>query len=84
MKRLWIALFLGVNNVVFCPRDGRATTNRSVVQQVLNPQKGVSGRHSFKRDPTIWIYPAVTSWRSESRTASLVVKDELLFRFRAQ
>ena len=49
-------------------------------KQVLNPQKGVSGPHSFKLIYT-YIAPAVTSWRSESRNIGLVVLDKLLFGF---
>ena len=34
------------------------------IKQVLNPQKGVSGTHSFKL-VHIYIAPMVKSWRSE-------------------
>ena len=53
-------------------------------KQVLNPQKGVSGPHSFKLSLAIWMYPAVTSWRSESSNICLFALDKLLFGFRAQ
>ena len=55
----------------------------SKVQQVLNPQKGVSGTHSFKLIH-IYIKPMVNSWRSESCNISLVVLDKLLFGFPEQ
>ena len=48
-------------------------------KQVLNPQKGVSGHHSYKLPLAIWISPVVTSWRSESSNRSLVVLDKLIF-----
>ena len=40
------------------------TTKRRLQKQVLNPQKGVSGTHSFKL-MHIYIAPMVNTWRSE-------------------
>ena len=40
-------------------------------KQVLNPQKGVSGTHSFKLIH-IYIAPMVNSWRSESSNISRI------------
>ena len=51
-----------------------------IEEQVLNPQKGVSGPLSFKLIHTN-VAPTVTSWRSESRNIDLVVLDKLLFGF---
>ena len=49
-------------------------------KQVLNPQKAVSGTHSFKLIH-IYIAPMVNSWRSESSNVSFVVLEKLLFGF---
>ena len=43
---------------------GIITMASSMKQHVLNPQKGVSGTHSFKLTH-IYIAPMVNTWRSE-------------------
>ena len=50
------------------------------VEQVLNPQNGVSYNHSFKLKH-MYIAPKVNFLRSESSNISFVILDKLLFGF---
>ena len=50
------------------------------MKYIMNPQKGVSGNHSFELIH-VYIAPMVNPWRSESCNISLVVSDNLLFEF---